>query len=180
MVQPLLAQDKTNEEPAFTSVEERQLRKDFFELGYDDAEAGFNGVYLGGQYHYNAQFDAVAETAFLRGHSVNYKRLFLGAHYLINHNLNLNIPINFLARGGLSYASFKDDSEYGLLLGARTIAGLTSKIRLEFGLDWNSAGENSMLWIFGARYTLNDSLYLHSKYYLSDFDELTLGVGYYF
>lgn len=153
------------------------VSRQFIELAYDDAEAGFNGMQLAALYKYNDDYFVSVESAMLRGHSINYKHVFVGLQHFFNPLERPSLPLVPVARAGILYSSFGNDSEYGVLLGARVKSSITSKIILEAGLDWHSAGENSMVWNYRASYDLSDSLYVHTTYSASDIDELTLGVG---
>ncbi len=152
------------------------LRQPFMEFGYDDAEAGFNGIYLGGMYNYDLNIDLVGEAAFLRGHNINHSHIFIGARYFLP--IEIGFPIRAAARGGLVRASFEGDEEFGVLLGARLhYSTISDKLSIETGLDYITAGENDFVWVLGARYQFTDKLYFHSKYWKTDLDELTIGVG---
>ncbi len=169
-----LAQEETNNKTADTS----QLTRSHLEFAYDDAEAGFNGVYLAGLYQFNNTIDLVGEASVLRGHAINHWHTLAGARMSLP--LSITIPSILTARTGLFAAGFDGDSEFGILLGTRAHLLLTNKLSIESGVDLITAGENGLVWILGARFQFTDTLYFHTKYWKSDLDELTLGVGYRF
>ena len=157
-----------------------RLDPSHLEFGYDDAEAGFNGVYLRASYDLNARYAAAMESALLRGHGTNHSRVFAGGTYVFNPMPEFPKPLQAEARAGVLYADFDDDDEFGVLIGGRLLAELAPKAVLEAGIDWHGAGENTLVWRLGGRYTLSDALYLRAQYNVGAIDELTLGIGTFF
>jgi len=182
-----IAQTKNmiNSYPLVSTPSADELLLNQLQFGYTDAEAGFNGVHLKGQYPYNQQqlpyithLSAIGEATFLRGHNFNYQHIMLGARFF--PKLSATLPITLSTRAGLLYSSFHSDPEYGILLGSRFHLMIKDSVLIEPGIDFVTSGENTLLFIIRGEYSISDTLSLHAQYSRGDLDELDVGFSYTF
>lgn len=163
--------------PMASSVGSPLRREHWIDVGYVDAEAGFSGFFLSGAARVNESYNFLGEATLLSGHSFSYQHINLGAERFFAR-WGLFGGLQPSARVGLLYHTFDDKNDFGLKLGGGFQFAVTDALRGDIGLDWQSTGKNVMILSVGGRYYKTDNLYFQMKYWKSEFDELTLGIGF--